>query len=132
VILFTTSCSPVDKPSFPVELFQKRVPTIDNQGCSISLSSVTVILPAQNNGVPILHVQGSLSTACSDLQVGFDPPDLNHDILVNLKATPPKGGTPSPSAGLRSFDITYKLDKLHPGSYSVYINGNLGTEFTIP
>jgi hypothetical protein len=132
VILLAAGCVPVAKPSFPVELFQKRLPTIDDQGCSISLSSVRVILPDQENNPPILYIQGNISTECSDLQFGVEPPDSNHDILVNLQAIPPKGVTPSANVKLKTFDITYKIEKARVGSYTVYINGTYGTEFTMP
>ena len=81
----------------------------------------------QNPSDAILKVNGSMSAACSNLQVGMDQPDITKNIQINLAAdtSQASGGTDRP------FTIELVAKSLRYGRYTVWVNGVAETMFSV-
>ena len=124
-----SACSAQDfQPlSFQPELFTKQDQTGDDQECILLVGDVNVSFADNNLNDARIQVNGSMSAACSNLQVSMDQPDMVKRINVELSAATSKasGGSDRP------FTVELVARSLLYGKYTVWVNGVAETTFSV-
>jgi hypothetical protein len=103
----------------PRELFMPRVQETQANRCDILLDSISVDISKADPPVVLLKMNGSLTSACTNLQFGVKPPDINKQIEIMLGS-----GTVQGQAGTgqnKTFDIGYPLPNLQTGTYLLIV-----------
>jgi inhibitor of cysteine peptidase len=75
----------------------------------------------------MLVLKGELPTPCHQLRIAVNPPDTTNKIVVDVYSIS------NPDAMciqvLEPFEVNYPLGSFPPGSYSLWVNGEMAAEF---
>jgi len=103
----------------PRELFIPRVQETEQNRCDILLDQAIVEMTKEDPPVPLLKMNGNLTSACTNLQLGVKPPDDAKQIEIILGSGTIEGQ--KTSGGNKAFNIGYPLANLKTGNYSILI-----------
>ncbi|MBI9047981.1 MAG: hypothetical protein JEZ00_01060 [Anaerolineaceae bacterium] len=125
MILMSACSSAKDPLTFQPELFTQK--NNINEECILLVDDVLVSFLDSNSNNANIRVSGVMNQYCSNLQVGMDAPDIGKNIAIAVAATTTN------AAGLsdRPFEVELNAKSLRFGNYTVWVNGEAETIFSI-
>lgn len=74
-----------------------------------------------------LALQGSLPTPCHQLRVSVSPPDTDHKVIVDVYSI--SNPDEMCAQALEPFEVNFPLGSFPAGGYTLWVNGEMVTEF---
>lgn len=127
-ILLTACAGTASAPlSFRPELFMKQDERAGKTVCILLVDNVSAAISELKSNDVMIQVSGTMSAACSNLQVSMEQPDISKNIYVNVGAST----TSAEGGSTRPFTVELSSRSLRYGQYTVWVNGTAETIFSI-
>lgn len=119
--------------AMPTGLFMSQVDLNPTALCTIDITNVEIVKPANNQKRSALIVEGTVGEYCGQMEIKMSPMNNTDEVRIVMVAEPPKEAPASSELQSRKpVYINMTLDSLPSGRYKLIINGKYYDTFSTP